>query len=130
MFDLIAAFLMLAAIAIGFFAMIAQWPLAAAYGWNAATVRTVEMVERLCGAFLLVMFGCMLVKAAFLWGLANTPVLMSLAGCLLAVWIFYLTYRAWPRIYARSKLATGSTIVFGGAIYIGSVTILAKSIMA
>ncbi|WP_311270041.1 hypothetical protein [Sphingobium sp. WCS2017Hpa-17] len=130
MFDLIAAFLMLAAMAIGFFAMIAQWPLAAAYGWDATTVKTVEMVERLCGAFLLAMFGCMLAKAAFLWGLANTPVLMSLAGCLLAVWIFYLSYRAWGRAYDRSKLTVGSTIILGGAIYIGSVTILAKSIMA
>ena len=130
MFNLIAAFLMLAAMAIGFFAMVAKWPLAAAYGWDAATVKNVGQIESLCGAGLLSGFGCMLAKKAFLWGLVNTPVLMSLAGCLLAVWIFYLSYRAWGRTYDRSKLTAGTTIILGGAIYIGSVTILAKSIMA
>ncbi|CAM8673021.1 hypothetical protein [Sphingobium sp.] len=130
MFDLISAFLALAAMGIGFLAMLVQWPMAAAYGWTAMPVRVVSCAERICGAFLVGFLGCMLIKQAFLWGLAKTPVLMSLAGCLLAIWIFYLASLAWDRIYARSKLTVGTIIVLGGAIFCASTVLLAKSIMA
>ncbi|WP_416462810.1 hypothetical protein [Sphingomonas sp. VDB2] len=130
MFDLISAFLIVAAMAIGFIAMLIQWPMAAAYGWTAMPVRGACCAERICGAILIGCLGCMLIKPAFLWGLANTPILMSLAGCLLALWIFHLANRAWDRIYVRSTLTVGTMIALGGALFCASTVLLARSIMA